>query len=107
MRSKAMMTGFDSQNPDARVPFTLSPLALEDLTDTPVYTLTPAGREEIDLEQHVTLTPHLQARLDKFPAARVAREKARGKELLPALTSGEQAAIELAWALECAVNKGL
>jgi len=107
MPAKATLSRLDCANQDTPVPFVLSPLALEDLTDTPVYTLTPAGRAEIDLDQKVTLTPGLQAHLDKFTAARQARERARGKELLPALTAEEEAAICLAWALECAVNQGL
>lgn len=107
MPCKATSAHLDSENLDTSVPFTLSPLAFEDFYDIAAYTITPAGRAEIDLEQKVTLTNHLQDRLDKFTAARLKRERARGKELLPAMTSEEQAAIELAWALECAVNKGL
>lgn len=108
MRRNATSQASDSLNPSDRVPYTLSPLAFEDFYDIAAYTLTPAGRAEIDLEQKVTLTPGLQSLLDKFTAARLARERARGKEqLLPALTREEEAAIQLAWALECAVNKGL
>lgn len=107
MPTKAMSLASDSQNQDTPVPFTLSPLAFEDFYDIAAYTLTPAGRTEIDLEQRVTLTPGLQAHLDKFTAARLKRERARGKELLPAMTAEEEAAIQLAWALECAVNQGL
>lgn len=110
MASKAMIsasTGWDSNNPDIRPPLVLTPLAWEDLTDEPAFSLTPQGRTEIDLEQKVTLTPGLQTHLDKFTAARLAREKARGKDTLPAMTAEEEAAIQLAWALECAVNKGL
>lgn len=107
MPDKATLSRLDSQNQDTPVPYCLSPLAIEDLTDTPVYTLTPAGRTEIDLEQTVTLTPGLLSHLDKFTAARKARERARGKDLLPALTAEEQAAIQLAWALETAVNQGV
>jgi len=106
MPFEAMSQSSDSQNLDTPVPFTLSPLAIEDLTDTPVYNLTPAGRAEMILEQQVTLTPLLEQRLQEFTAARIAREKARGRDVLPALTAEEAAAINLAWALECAVNKG-
>lgn len=107
MRRNAMSQYSDSHDLDTPVPLTLSPLAFEDLTGEAAYSLTPAGRAEIDLAQSVTLTRHLQDRLDKFTATRLAREKARGAALLPAMTAEEQAAIELAWALECAVNKGL
>lgn len=106
MPSKAMLLNSDSQNSDTPVPFRLSPLAIEDLTDTPVYSLTPAGRSEIVLEQRVTLTADLEICLQAFTRARIAREKARGDALLPAMTAEEQAAINLAWALECAVNRG-
>lgn len=105
MPSKAMIQYLDSVSPNSR-PLSLTPLAWEDLNDEPFYDLTPSGRAEIDLEQRVTLTAGLQAHLDKFTAARIAREKARGKELLPAMTAEEQAAIQLAWAIECAVNQG-
>lgn len=92
--------------PDTPVNLALSPLAIEDLTDASVYHLTADGLAEIRQDQTVTLTPHLLDRLAQFTAARIARENARGKELLPALTGEEQAAVELAWALECTVNKG-
>lgn len=106
MASKAMILALDSRNPEYRPPLTLSPLAIEDLTGEPVYQLTPAGRAELHLEQTVTLTSFLLERLQAFTAARIARENARGNELLPACTAEEQAAINLAWALECTVNKG-
>lgn len=108
MPSKAMTLASDSSNPEYRPPLTLSPLAIEDFTDEPVYRFTPAGRAEVEAElaQTVVLTPLLQERLAAFTAARIARENARGRELLPALTAEEAAACNLAWALECAVNKG-
>lgn len=85
----------------------LSPLAIEDLTDEPVYGFTPEGRAEVqaELAQTVVLSPLLQSRLADFTAARIARENARGKQVLQALSDEEAAAINLAWALECAVNK--
>lgn len=109
MPAKAMSSASISQNLDAPVPLALSPLAIEDLTDEPVYRFTTTGLAEVEMElaQTVTLTPLLQKRLADFTAARIAREGACGKELLPALTAEENAAINLAWALECTVNKGL
>ncbi len=92
--------------PDTPVTLALSPLAIEDLTDASVYHLTADGLAEIRQDQTIVLTPLLLERLERFTAARLAREKARGKELLPACTAEENAAINLAWALECTVNKG-
>jgi len=92
--------------PDTPVSLALSPLAVEDLTDTPVYRLTSDGLAEICQDQSIILTPLLLERLAKFTAARLAREKARGKDILQACTDEEMAAINLAWALECTVNKG-
>lgn len=106
MPTKATISASDSHNPEYRPPLTLSPLAIEDLTGEPVYQLTPAGRSELHLEQTVTLTSFLLERLQTFTAARIAREDARGKQLLEACTTEEQAALNLSWALECAVNKG-
>lgn len=108
MPFEAMILSSDSQNPEYRPPLTLSPLAIEDFTDEPVYRFTPTGRAEVQMElaQTVTLTPLLLERLQAFTAARIAREQSRGKELLPALAAEEAAACNLAWALECAVNKG-
>lgn len=104
---KATTIASDSQDPEYRPPLTLSPLAIEDLTDEPVYRFTSPGRAEVQMElaQTLTLTPLLQSRLAEFTAARIARENARGKELLPALSAEEAAACNLAWALECALNK--
>lgn len=106
---KATTMSSDSQNPDYRPPLVLSPLAIEDLTDEPVYRFTTTGLAEVEMElaQTVTLSPLLVKRLAEFTAARIARESARGTALLPAMTAEENAAINLAWALECAVNKGL
>jgi hypothetical protein len=101
-----MISASDSSNPEYRPPLTLSPLAIEDFTGEPVFHMTADGLAEIQGDQTITLTPHLLDRLAKFTAARIARENARGKELLPALTGEELAAVELAWALECTVNKG-
>lgn len=101
------MMSSDSQNPDYRPPLTLSPLAIEDLTGEPAYCFTTTGLAEVEMElaQMFTLTPLLQKRLEEFTTARIAREGAYGKGLLPALLAEENAAINLAWALECAVNK--
>lgn len=106
MPSKAMTLASDSQNSDIPVPFTLSPLAFEDFYDVAAYGLTPAGRDEIVLEQRVTLTADLERCLERFTRARIAREQARGDALEAALTTEEQAALKLAWALENAVNRG-
>jgi hypothetical protein len=108
MPTKAMILASDSHNPEYRPPLTLSPLAIEDFTDEPAYRFTPDGRAEVQMElaQSVVLTPLLQSRLAEFTAARIAREQSRGKDLLPALAAEEAAACNLAWALECTVNKG-
>lgn len=104
MPSKAMISRSDSHDPNAR-PFTLSPLAWEDLTDEPVYTLTAIGRAEIPPEMPA-VTPEVMRFLARFTAARQAREKARGDDLPAAIQAEDQAALKLAWSLERAVGSG-
>lgn len=48
MRSKSTYVISDSENSDSPVPFTLSPLAIEDLTDEPVYSFTPEGQNALE-----------------------------------------------------------
>jgi len=103
MAAKATtMMSSDSQNPDYRPPLTLSPLAIEDLTGEPVFSLTPNGRAEIAAAdpQSVTIKGLLKQRLEEFRAARLAREQARGKELLKAMEAEDKAALLLAWTLD-------
>ena len=106
MPSKAMTLASDSLNLDTPVPFTLSPLAFEDFYDIAAYSLTPAGRAEIHLEQTITLTSYLEGLLQAYSEARKAREQARGDALLPAMTAEENASVNLAYAIELAVNRG-
>lgn len=96
----AMQSGSDSLNPDTPVPFTLSALAVEDLTGEPAYSLTPTGRAEVIAAETIPLTALLKARLDEFRAARKVREQARGKELLAAVEAEDKAALLLAWTLD-------
>ncbi len=93
--------------PDTPVALALSPLAIEDFTDTPVYTLTPIGRAEIASVDAVPLTGLLKQRLEEFKAAREAREQAPKGALVQAIDREDAAALNLAWALECAVDKAL
>lgn len=60
MRRNAMNTSSDSQNQDTPVPFALTPLAIEDFTDTPVYALTPEGQQAL-------LAQTILDALDAFP----------------------------------------
>ena len=101
MRQKTTRVICNSQ-PDERVPLDLSPLAIEDLTDTPVFTLTPTGRAEVAAEDLPTLpmTPLLVKRLEEFKAAREAREKASKSDLGRAIAAEDAAALNVAWALE-------
>lgn len=86
--------------PDAPVTLALSPLAIEDLTDTSVYQFTPTGRAEIVAAESIPMTTLLKLRIEEFRAARLAREKAGRKELLAALQAEEKAALLLAWTIE-------
>lgn len=106
MRSKTTRVICNSQDPESRPPLQLAPLAIEDLTDTPAYVLTPTGRAEIALEdvQSVPLTPLLVKRLEEFKAARQAREKAGKSELGKAIAAEDAAALNVAWALENLVS---
>ena len=96
--------GFD--NPDT-APFTLSPLAIEDLTGEPAFTLTANGRAEVAAEDLPTLpmTPLLVKRLQEFREAREAREKASKSDLGRAIAAEDVAALNVAWALENLVNQ--
>ena len=100
MPCKAMSQGFDSQNPDTPVPFCLSALAHEDLTDEPAFSLTPTGRAEIADAESIPLSALLKQRLEEFRAARAKREKARGKDLLEAVEAEDKAALLLAWTID-------
>lgn len=100
MPSKAMSLASDSQNLDVPVPYSLSPLAIEDLTGEPAYSLTPTGRAEVIAAETIPLTTLLKARLDEFRAARKVREQARGKALLEAIEAEDKAALMLAWTLD-------
>lgn len=86
--------------PDTPVTLSLSPLAIEDLTDTPCYALTPNGRAEVASMDAVPLTGLLKQRLEQFRAARHCREQARGEELLKAMKAEDEAALLLAWTLD-------
>lgn len=105
MPSKAMILASDS--PEYRPPLTLSPLAIEDLTGEPVYTLAPAGRAEVAAEacETIPLTPLLVKRLEEFRAARRQREAAPKGELGKAIAAEDVAALNVAWALECAIEQ--
>lgn len=94
-----------NSQPDERVPLDLSPLAIEDLTDTPVFALTPTGRAEVIENETLTMTPLLVKRLAEFKAAREARENAPKGTLMDAIKAEDAAALNLAWALECAIDR--
>lgn len=85
----------------------LTPLAIEDLTGEPVYSLSPNGRAEMADADSVPLTGLLKQRLDEFRAARRAREKALGKELLKAMEVEDKAALLLAWTLDQDADKAV
>jgi len=106
MRSKSTRVISDSHLSDEIVPFTLAPLAIEDLTDTPVFTLTPTGRAEVIEHDTIPMTPLLVKRLEEFKAAREAREKAPKGALGAAIAAEDMAALNVAWALENLVNQG-
>jgi len=77
MPTKAITQYADSQNPDTPVPFALSPLAIEDLTDEPVFRLTPAALAELATptpqpQRRIPLTPLLEKYLTRFTAAKQA-----------------------------------
>lgn len=107
MRVKTTHVICNSQDPESRYPLTFTDLAIEDLTDEPVFTLTPTGRAEITLEdvKSIPLTPLLVKRLAEFKAAREAREQAPKGELTKAIAAEDAAALNLAWALENLVNQ--
>jgi len=105
MRRKATHVYTDLNDPNARPPLTLSALAIEDLTDTPVFTLTPTGRAEVIEHDTIPMTPLLVKRLEEFKAAREAREKAPKGELGKAIAAEDAAALNVAWALENLVNQ--
>jgi len=105
MRSKTTRVISDSHLSDEIVPLTLAPLAIEDLTDTPVYSLTPTGRAEVIEHETIPLTPLLVKRLEEFKAAREAREKAPKGELGKAIAAEDMAALNVAWALENLINQ--
>lgn len=94
------MTVSDFNDPDTRPALALTPLAIEDLTDTPVYSLTPTGRAEVIAAETIPLTELLKQRLEEFRTARKVREQARGKELLAAVEAEDKAALLLAWTLD-------
>lgn len=106
MSAKTTRVICNSQDPESRPPVQLSPLAIEDLTGIPAFALTPIGRAEILLEQKITLTSHLEDLLVKYTEARIVREQARGAALTIAMSNEENAAVNLAYAIELAVNKG-
>jgi hypothetical protein len=107
MRVKTTHVICNSQDPESRPAVQLSPLAIEDLTGEPVFSLTPTGLAELALEdaKSITLTPHLVKRLAEFKAAREAREQAPKGELGKAIAAEDAAALNLAWALENLVNQ--
>jgi len=101
MRRKAthVYAGFD--NPDAR-PFTLSPLAIEDLTGEPAFTFTPEGLEELATAAPQTLEVkgQLAECLKDFQEAFLARQQARGlNAVASALNQEERTALSLAWTI--------
>jgi hypothetical protein len=108
MQKKSTRVICDSHLGDEyRPPLVLSPLAIEDLTGEPVYSLSPNGRAEIADSDNVPLTGLLKQRLEEFRAARRAREKAFGKELLKAMDIEDKAALLLAWTLDQDAEKAV
>lgn len=109
MRPKTTRVICNSHDPEARPPLALSPLAIEDFTDTPVFTLTPHGLQEMQeaAPQMFPLTPLLIKRLEEFKAARQARESAHKGELGKAILAEDSAALNLAWAFENLVGQDL
>lgn len=106
MRVKTTHVFYNSQDPESRPAVQLSPLAIEDLTDEPVFALTPTGRAEIVLEdaKSITLTPHLVSCLEAFTKARRDREDAAKGDLDKYIRIEDTAALTLAWAFEQAVT---
>lgn len=106
MRVKTTHVICNSQDPESRPALALSPLAIEDITGEPVFSLTPTGRAEIVLEdvQSIPLTPHLVKCLEAFTKARRDREAAPKGDLDAYIRIEDTAALTLAWAFEQAVN---
>lgn len=48
MRTKTTRVFVNSQDPESRPPLTLSPLAIEDLTDEPQFALTDEAKNQMD-----------------------------------------------------------
>jgi hypothetical protein len=107
MRTKTTHVFCNSQDPESRPPVQFTDLAIEDLTDTPVFTLTPTGRAEIALEdvKSIPLTDLLVECLKAFTNARRDREQAAKGDLDKYIRIEDTAALTLAWAFEQAVNQ--
>lgn len=80
-----------------------------DSDDAPTLTLTPAAIAALDesSSQSMPLTPLLVKRLAEFKAAREAREQAPKGHLLTAIQAEDAAALNLAWAFEIAIDRGV
>jgi hypothetical protein len=99
MRRKATHVYSDFHNPDS-APFTLSPLAIEDFTDTPVFNLTPEGRAAIPPEPLTLSSENVKACLEEFFLAFQERQKARGNAAVVAsMHIEERTALTLGWAI--------
>lgn len=66
------MTVRDFNDPDSRPSLALTPLAIEDLTDTPVYTLTPAAHEALDQDRQQACADVLLHELHRYPSSQLA-----------------------------------
>lgn len=83
MALQAMNLSSDSQNLDTPVPFTLSPLAIEDFDDTPVFNLTPAAHQELQAQTIMDALTAFDYRpgvlAEEFQAARQAYDALQGE----------------------------
>lgn len=101
MRRKATHVYTDLNDPNAR-PFTLSPLAIEDLTDEPAFGFTPAGLAELAThpEPLILTGETVKNNLAEFFLAYQERQNARGCEMVTAAMEVEnRTALSLAWSI--------